>query len=36
MSRNAKKQYTQYVTSEIDIQRVLTVLSKGCANGTPL
>ena len=35
MARNAKKQYLQYVPSEIDTQRVLTVLSNGCANGSP-
>jgi hypothetical protein len=34
MSRNAKKQYMQYVPTEIDTQRVLTVLSRGCANGS--
>jgi hypothetical protein len=34
MSRNAKKQYSRYVPSEIDSERVLTVLSKGCANGS--
>jgi hypothetical protein len=35
MSRNARKQYTQYAPTETDTQRVLTVLSKGCANGSP-
>ena len=34
MARNAKKQYTQYAPSEIDTQRVVTVLSRGCANGS--
>lgn len=35
MARNSRKQYMQYVPSEIDTQRVLTVLSKGCVNGSP-
>jgi len=35
LSQNAKKQYTQYVPTPNDTLRVLTVISKGCANGTP-